>query len=203
MIKICFILFFFSAISCLLERLTVFKINDQLCFPIFCCEFCLTDKSLALSKILIYLFLLSSSFTSAPAHVLWPHNLVFSFQSLYVVLLALLLGPLFFPLSSLFVSIFELYPFIPYLLHPLQSSSVGLFFASKATPAVYQGRASEEPVSSLCNLGLWDLKELQGQERDGAFWDQELQQCGEGEGSVLRVEEVSTLCFPCRSFFCL
>lgn len=95
---------------------------------------------------------LLSSFTSIPALAIWPHNLIFSSQSVYLILLATFPHPASPCLSPLSVSIFELYPFIPYLLHPLQSSSVFEFFTT--TPAVYRGRASEEPVSRLCNLGI-------------------------------------------------
>lgn len=76
-------------------------------------------------------------------------------------------SPWFSPSPSFSISIFELYPFIPYLLHPLQSSSV-LHCGGKeregesfSLPAVCRGRASEEPACRWwCTLGLWNLKEL-------------------------------------------
>lgn len=54
----------------------------------------------------------------------WPHNLIFFLQSVY---LSLCSPCSFFQTLSclpLSISIFELYPFIPYLRHPLQSLSV-------------------------------------------------------------------------------
>lgn len=62
-------------------------------------------------------------FTALPAPLFWPHDPILFLQSVYLSLRSL---RSFVPTLSylrLSISIFELYPFIPYLLHPLQSSS--------------------------------------------------------------------------------
>ena len=119
------------------------------------------------------------SFISSPALVFWPHNLIFCLQSVYLPPLAMFpLSPLPLPPSlplslspCLSISIFELYPFIPYLLHPLQSSSVlhcggrDRERESFSQVSCEQSAGGERRRSQLAGGASWDCGNLKTQSR--------------------------------------
>lgn len=138
--------------------------------------------------------LLSCSFISSPARVFWPHNLIFSLQSVYVYLLSPCSLSLILSLS--FLLYFHLWALS---LHPLSPSSPPIlicsslwrkgergreFFTASSLPGESVGGASLQVV---VHPGIVESKRAQA----GGVWDQELLRCRRREGTTLCVGKVS------------